>query len=162
MKPLRRTLTAVASIGFLLLLAPLAWSQQTQGVVAVGLKPGQVQIVASYLNANGQLVADTTVLTVMPVAIAKIDLFNQVNPARWISSITIGKQFCPYAVARDTAGNILTGRKVTFTSTDTTVAKITTSSVCPDTTVDMSRLNAVPLPPGPQSFVTLEPIRRPR
>jgi hypothetical protein len=121
---------------------------QRQPAGVTPLRPGQVRIVETYLNANGATVADTTIINVLPVAVATVDLLNTFNPPGWTSNVTIGKPFCAYAVARDAAGNVLTGRPVAFTSLDTTVAKITLSQVCPDTTIDPAKMQVNPLPPS--------------
>lgn len=107
------------------------------------LKVGQVRIVASYLGFDGKLVADTMVLNIAPVPIATISLVNATNPIRWVNQITLGKTFCAYAQAKDAQGNILTGRKVSFTSSDTTVAKVFPSVGCSDTTVNTSLLPVI-------------------
>jgi len=112
------------------------------------LKPGQVRIITSYLNTTGRLVADTMVVNVLPVPVATVRLFNQINPPRWVSDIVVGKTFCAYAQARDDAGNVVTGRKVTMVSTDTLIARVAVSAVCPDTTVDMTKLQTLPAPPS--------------
>lgn len=135
------------TLALLLAAAPLSAQGGVNPADVKAIKPGQVQIIGSYLNANGKLVSDTILLTVQPPAIATIALFNQINPSRWVSTTTVGKSFCAYASAVDSSGNLLTGRKMVFTSSDTTVAKISVSSVCPDTSVDMSKILTLPLPP---------------
>jgi hypothetical protein len=140
MKILIRAFVLVAAFA-----AILPAQRQPAGVTP--LRPGQVRIVETYINANGATVADTTTITVLPVAVATIDLLNTFNPPSWNPNVTIGKPFCAYAVAKDAAGNVLTGRPVAFSSLDTTIAKITISQVCPDTTIDPSKMQINPLPP---------------
>jgi hypothetical protein len=116
------------------------------------LRPGQVRIIASYIDATGHQRADTVVVNVQPVPVATVQLFNQVNPAAWTGTAVVGRPFCVYVQAKDSAGNVLTGRAVQLTSTDTTVAKITSSGACADTTVDITKVIPVVLPPVPPLY----------
>lgn len=142
MKRLAVALLMLASIG---VGAQVPTRVPTAGVTPI--LPGQVQIVATYVNANGKVVSDTTRINVLPVAVSLIELFNTFNPPGWTTDVQIGKPFCAYAQAKDSVGNILTGRPVTFTSTNPQVAAITPSALCPDTTIDASKIPANALPP---------------
>jgi hypothetical protein len=148
-----RTRTASLALAALIGSCMLSPAEAQTPSTFVGIKPGQVMIVTSYLNAGGKVVSDTTLLTIVPVAIATIDLLNAFNPPRWISTITIGKPFCAFAVARDSAGNVLTGRPIVFKSSDTTVVKVSVSAACPDTSIDPAKMNANPIPPGALSVI---------
>lgn len=127
---------------------PLAAQQQPTGVTPI--RPGQVRIVATYVNPNGKVVSDTTLIVVGPVPLATWQFLNTFGPngASWNPNVTAGKPFCAFVVAHDSAGNVLTGRTIgPITSLDTSIAKITISQVCPDTTIDPAKMTANPLPP---------------
>lgn len=127
--------------------AQVQTNPQQPPTTITGVKPGQVLITATYLNANGKPVTDTVRVTIVPIAVATIGLLNTFNPPGWIASSTVGKPFCAYAVTRDSAGNILTGRPMQFAILDTSIAKIAPGSICPDTSIDPAKMTANPLPP---------------
>jgi hypothetical protein len=127
----------------LLVLTASTLSAQAPIAGVNALKVGQVRIIASYLGFDGKLVADTMVLNIAPVPIATIGLFNATFPPRWVSGVTVGKTFCAIAQAKDVQGNILTGRKVSFSSSDTLIAKLFQSAGCADTTVDISKMPVI-------------------
>ena len=139
-----------ASLAMCLVLAGVAPAQSVTSPgqpAATTIKPGQIRLVASYFNASGRLVSDTVIFTVTPVPIATIDIFNAFNPPRWIATTSVGRTFCAFAQAKDSSGNVITGRPIVWGTSDTTVLKVGTSTICPDTTVDASKLTVNPLPP---------------
>ena len=136
-------------VAFLVASAVNAQQVTTRGSV-MPVKPGQVQLVATYFNANGKLVSDTILISVLPVAVApvaSVEIFNAFLPPRFINQVTVGRPFCAFAQAKDSVGNVLTGRAVTWTVGDTSIAKLTPNPLCPDTTVRGSLILANPIPP---------------
>lgn len=101
-----------------------------------GQTAGVTTLTITILNQNGKVVTAAVPVTVVPRPLATLSLYNALNPARWIDTITVGQSFCILAVGRDSAGNVLPGLPVTFTSSNPAVATITTSPACPNVTID--------------------------
>jgi uncharacterized protein YjdB len=85
--------------------------------LVTGRKPGVVQITVS---AGPTLIATSTV-TIIPAAVASV----QVILGK--SQLAVGEKTTATAIVRDAAGNILTGRAVTWSSSNPSVATVTAS-----------------------------------
>lgn len=117
---LQLTATALDSAGHVLSGRTINWATADTAVATVnssglvsGIAPGTAIIAAS---SEGKLA--TMRLTVTPAAIASID----VTPST--TTITEGTTTQFRATAKDAAGHVLTGRKLTWTSSDASVATI--------------------------------------
>lgn len=104
---------------------PIAWSTLNAAVATVsgtGLARGQslgaVGIVASTTGAGATTLSDTAILTVRPRPVASVEVL----PGE--SSLLIGETLPLTAVLRDRFGAVLTGRTVTWTSSDAGVAAV--------------------------------------
>ncbi len=104
---------------------PIAWSTLNAGIATVngsGLVRaqtlGSVGIVASATGAGGATISDTAIITVTPRPVDSVEVL----PAR--ASLLIGETQTLAATLRDRFGNVLTGRTVTWSSSDANVAAI--------------------------------------
>lgn len=103
----------------------ITWSSTNTGVatvtgsgVATGVTAGSASIIAT---SEGK--ADTSALTVVVVPVASVT----VTPAS--KAITVGATTSFTATTRDSAGGTLTGRSITWNSTNTSVATVNGSGV---------------------------------
>ncbi|HUR91714.1 MAG TPA: alpha/beta fold hydrolase [Gemmatimonadaceae bacterium] len=104
---------------------PVAWSTPTPTIITVSsggaviaLSPGTAQIIA---QVEG--VSDTASITVSLVPVASVT----VSPATAI--LYLGQAVDLGAVAKDSAGNTLTGRAITWSSSDAAVAAVSPMGV---------------------------------
>lgn len=104
---------------------PIAWSTLNAAVATVGgtglvraQAIGSVGIVASATGAGGATISDTAIMTVTPRPVDSVEVL----PDR--SSLLIGEQQALTATMRDRFGNVLSGRTVTWTSSDAGVAAV--------------------------------------
>jgi uncharacterized protein YjdB len=86
--------------------------------LVTAVNPGTVSITATSEGAGG-----TAFITVTAIPVAT----NSVSPAT--STIYPGQTVQLTATSQDSAGNVLAGRTVTWTSSDTTIAKASTSGL---------------------------------
>src|SRR5207249_11315361 len=103
----------------------VTWSSTAPAVATVnesGVATGVSAGSASIIGSSGGT-SDTAAVTVVPVPVASVT----VTPAT--ASIIIGQTQAFTATLRDSAGGILTGRVVTWSSTATTVATVNSSGV---------------------------------
>ena len=104
---------------------PLTWSSSDNGIAtidaggnATGVSPGTVTITA---NSSG--ITGTASLTVTPAPVATVDI------APPTQTILVGDDAPAFtATTRDGGGNVLTGRVVTWSSSDNTIATIDPNS----------------------------------
>lgn len=104
---------------------PIAWSTLNAGVATVNgtgqvraQAIGSVGIVASATGAGGATISDTAIMTITPRPVDSVEVL----PSR--ASLLIGEQQQLTATMRDRFGNVLSGRTVTWTSSDAGVAAI--------------------------------------
>lgn len=104
---------------------PIAWTSLNGAVASVsgsglvrGLGIGSVGIVATASGAGGSPVSDTAIVTVVPRPVDSVE----VVPNR--ASLLVGEQQQLSATMRDRFGNVLTGRTVTWSSSDANIASI--------------------------------------
>lgn len=120
--------TATDAAGTTVPNAPLAWTSSDTTVatvaagVATGRQAGSATISATATAAGGQVRAAAT-LTVTPVPVASVT----VAPAQ--DTLAIGQSVQLTAAAKDVSGAALTGRPVVWTSSDTTVALVSSAGV---------------------------------
>jgi uncharacterized protein YjdB len=103
--------------------APVSWSSDkpgtasvTQGGVVTGLQPGTAKITATAGGKSGTATIDVTLAPVATVAVTPSPLNLRDRDGQRTGQLT--------ATLRDAAGNILTGREVKWSSTNTSVAKV--------------------------------------
>lgn len=103
----------------------VAWSSGTPGVATVSatgvvtaVSPGTATITATSEGRSG-----TATITVAPVPVASV----AVSPATATVTVGIPQQFS--AIARDAAGNALTGRAVTWGSGNTGIATVSATGL---------------------------------
>jgi hypothetical protein len=116
------------------------------GSKIVAAKCGDSFIYLRNWKGTTQLSADTVAVHVLcptqDTTIATLQLFTRfVSMGGKLvgimdSSFRVGQSRCIYAVAKNAAGEVLTGKPVTFTSSNTNV--VTIGPGCPDTTVSPS------------------------
>lgn len=120
-------LTAVArdAGGVVLPGRPIAWSSLNAAVATVsgsgrvrGVTLGTVGIVATASGVGGAPVSDTALVTVIPLPVASVE----VSPGE--ASLLLGETQPFTAVTRDRLGGVLTGRAVTWSSSDPNVASV--------------------------------------
>ena len=104
---------------------PIAWSTLNASVATVsgsgvvrGVTLGTAGIVATTAGAGGVPVADTALVTVVPVPVDSVE----VTPGSL--SLLIGETAPLAAVLRDRNGSVLSGRTVTWSSSDAAVASV--------------------------------------
>jgi len=90
------------------------------GVYTAGQSPGSYRVIAS--QSRGTL-ADTALVSISAVPVASVT----VSPAA--ASLTAGQTVQLAAVTRDSAGNVLTGRTVTWTTTNSGVATVSATGL---------------------------------
>jgi uncharacterized protein YjdB len=105
---------------------PIAWRSTNGTVLKVGLAAGSASIRAQAI-LNGVLgVSSTLGLTVQSQSTAAVATVSvSVSP----STIAVGQKGQASAVVKDAAGNVLTGRTITYSSSNTAVATVSTSGV---------------------------------
>src|SRR5437899_1369508 len=86
------------------------------GHYKAGTQPGQYKVIG---NGNPGGLSDTTTVVVNPVPVASVS----VSPVA--SGVTVGQTAQLSATTRDSAGNVLTGRTVTWASSNSGVATVT-------------------------------------
>src|SRR5258705_1055607 len=103
----------------------IAWASTAPAVATVnasgratGVSAGSVSIIAT---SEGQ--SDTSIVTVIVVPVASVT----VTPATATVSVGATTQFT--ATTRDSAGGVLTGRVIVWSSTDPTVATVTAAGL---------------------------------
>ena len=102
------------------------WSSSNAGVVTVAATGTATAVAAGTATITGQVDGVTasvavTVSAPPPVAVASISV--TLTP----SSITVGQSAQSVATLRDAAGNVLTGRSITWSSANTSVATVSSS-----------------------------------
>ncbi len=116
-----------------------------QAVKIVALGQGVVHLTATYYTSSFKAVKDSALLSVtkprvMSVAaywgFTKDSLGNVLGYQNLV--LPVGMSHCVYGVALDRMGGPITGKVVTLTSSDTTIASISPAAgtACPDTSVD--------------------------
>jgi uncharacterized protein YjdB len=147
----------------------VTWSSSDDGIAIVssagrvtGVAPGEVTITAS---AGGQSATATiTVDEAPPAPVASIEL----TPAT--ATVQIGSTVQLAAVARDAAGNILTGRTVAWSSDNQAIATVSESGLVSGIAAGAATITAAsegvsataavtvtPQPPPPVASVTVAP-----
>jgi uncharacterized protein YjdB len=105
-------------------LDPQIASVSTDGVVAgVAASGGPARVVASIATSATTTLADTVLVTVTPAAVATIQVGLET------ASIEVGEQTQATATLRSDAGQVLTGRTVTWSSSAPNVATVSTAGV---------------------------------
>lgn len=114
------TATTRGAQGNLLTGRRIFWSSSNTGVATVdstglvaGVAPGTATITATSEGKNG-----TAIVTVTPVPVASVS----VSPAS--ATVEVGESVQLTATVKDVAGNTLTGRTITWQSSDRTVASV--------------------------------------
>lgn len=104
---------------------PIAWTSLNGSVATVSgtgmvraIGVGGVGIVATASGSGGTPVSDTAIVTVVPRPVDSVE----VVPNR--ASLLVGEQQQLSATLRDRFGNVLTGRTVTWSSSDANIASI--------------------------------------
>lgn len=104
---------------------PIAWTTLNASIATVsgtgvvrGITLGTVGIVATTAGIGGVPVADTATITVIPVPVDSVE----VQPGA--ASLLLGEVQPFTTVLRDRNNNVLTGRTVSWTSSDATVATV--------------------------------------
>ncbi len=90
------------------------------GLYTAGLVPGNFRVIAMQ---SGGLLADTAAVTVIQVPVASV----AVSPA--VASVQVGQMAQFSATLQDANGNALTGRTVTWSSSDAAVATVNGSGL---------------------------------
>jgi hypothetical protein len=103
----------------------ITWSSSDAAVASVSVAglvsavtPGPVTIVARAESQSGQVT-----LTVLPIPVATVDVTGAGSP------LFVGEARQLTATTRDAAGNVLTGRTVVWSSSDTTRARVSTTGL---------------------------------
>lgn len=139
------TVLLALAFGFFLVPTPAHAQQQSaskpNSITSVAV--GTAVFVVTYTK-DGRTVADTFSLVVTQRAIATLSLFNATDPIRWVPAVNVGQTFCPYVLAKDSLGNVLTGNSVIISSSNPAIASVQHSVFCPDTTVDPAKV-VIPL-----------------
>jgi len=103
----------------------ITWSTSTPGVATVS-SSGVVTAVAvgtATITATSEGKTGTSMITVTPIPVATVT----VSPSS--SSVKIGNTKALSATTRDVNGNVLTGRVITWSSSDTNKATVSSSGV---------------------------------
>lgn len=119
---------------------------QTPDVV-IPIKAGNVTISLSYVDLSGKTITTNIKLVVNPPEIVFIQPINALNPARWSDTVATGKKFCVAAWAIDAQGKAVTGKPISWSTNDSTIATMVRSPACPDTTIDPAKMATFPVPP---------------
>src|SRR5205823_14335123 len=108
------------SVAVSVVYAATGGSVSATGVYTAGQSPGSYPVIAS--QSRGTL-ADTALVSISAVPVASVT----VSPAA--ASLTAGQTVQLAAVTRDSAGNVLTGRTVTWTTTNSGVATVSATGL---------------------------------
>src|SRR5947207_1622900 len=108
------------SVAVSVVYAATGGSVSATGVYTDGQSPGSYRVIAS--QSRGTL-ADTALVSISAVPVASVT----VSPAA--ASLTAGQTVQLAAVTRDSAGNVLTGRTVTWTTTNSGVATVSATGL---------------------------------
>ena len=108
------------SVAVSVVYAATGGSVSATGVYTAGQSPGSYRVIAS--QSRGTL-ADTALVSISAVPVASVT----VSPAA--ASLTAGQTVQLAAVTRDSAGNVLTGRTVTWTTTNSGVATVSATGL---------------------------------
>src|SRR5438094_10289378 len=108
------------SVAVSVVYAATGGSVSATGVYTAGQSPGSYPVIAS--QSRGTL-ADTALVSISAVPVASVT----VSPAA--ASRTAGQTVQLAAVTRDSAGNVLTGRTVTWTTTNSGVATVSATGL---------------------------------
>lgn len=120
---------------------PLVATVSSAGVVT-GLLPGTAVITAT---AEGKSGSATITVTIIPVASVTVTL----DPA----SVTVGEKSQATATIKDLLGNTVTGREVTWSSSDATLATVDASGVV--TTLGIGAVDIIATSEGKSGSATL-------
>ena len=108
------------SVAVSVVYAATGGSVSATGLYTAGQSPGSYRVIAS--QSRGTL-ADTALVSLSAVPVASVT----VSPAA--ASLTAGQTVQLAAVTRDSAGNVLTGRTVTWTTTNSGVATVSATGL---------------------------------
>jgi len=108
------------SVAVSVVYAATGGSVSATGVYTAGQSPGSYPVIAS--QSRGTL-ADTALVSISAVPVASVT----VSPAA--ASLTAGQTVQLAAVTRDSAGDVLTGRTVTWTTTNSGVATVSATGL---------------------------------
>jgi len=118
-----------------------------QQATIIGEVPGTTYVVASWRRSDGITLRDSARMQITSVRVTKMLVglkFSRTVTGAWeqvAPAMTVGEQGrCLYAVALDKRGQVITGRAVTFQSSDPSVATFAAGGACPDTTIDPGKL----------------------
>lgn len=117
---------------------PVTWSSSAPGVATVsatGLVTA-VSVGAATITATVEGQTGTAAITVTPIPVASV----AVSPAT--ATITVGIPQQLSAIARDAAGNILTGRPVTWNSGNTNIATVSATGLVTGVTPGVAVITA--------------------
>ncbi|HEY0972095.1 MAG TPA: Ig-like domain-containing protein [Gemmatimonadales bacterium] len=147
------TATPVDAYGTLVAGAAVSWKSENSGVATVsatgmvtGVAPGTTRVVAS---ASGH--ADTVTVTVAPPPVASVELVAA------FELLKKGQTGNLSVVTRDARGTVLKGRAVTYQSSNTGVATVSTSGVV--TAVDVGTAIITAASEGVSARVTVQVVR---
>lgn len=140
----------------ILLLLPGVLGAQQQ---IIPIAPGAVTITLTFTQPNGTVGTAQINLVVTEPPIALIRPINALNPPRWVDSAVVRWPFCPVAWAIDAKGNTLTGRPVSWSTNDTSLARAALDVACPKLTIDPLKLQALPVPSGAQPIQVIPPTK---
>lgn len=104
----------------LLFIFPIALKAQQIGITIVG--NGSTLFIITYKNGNVTK-TDTVTINAAPLPLVSLGVINQPD-GTWKANWTVGQTFCASAVGKDSLGNVIKGAQFTYTTTDTTVAKV--------------------------------------
>jgi len=99
-----------------------------------GTQPGQYKVIG---NGNPGGLSDTTTVVVNPVPVASVS----VSPVT--SGVTVGQTAQLSATTRDSAGNVLTGRTVTWASSNSGVATVSGTGLVMGVTAGTATITAI-------------------
>src|SRR5439155_988163 len=99
-----------------------------------GTQPGQYKVIG---NGNPGGLSDTTTVVVNPVPVASVS----VSPVA--SGVTVGQTAQLSATTRDSAGNVLTGRTVTWASSNSGVATVSGTGLVMGVTAGTATITAI-------------------
>ncbi|MDP9347614.1 MAG: Ig-like domain-containing protein, partial [Gemmatimonadota bacterium] len=123
------------------------WANVSSTGLVRGVAPGPVTITAASEGKSA-----TATVTVRPVPIASL----AIEPAT--ASILVGGTVQLSVLARDSAGNVLSGRSLTISSSDTTIATVNASKVVTGLTVGTVRITATAEGRSAMATVTVRPV----
>lgn len=124
--------TIAAMLALAISAGSLSAQNQTQGnkpVTIIAIGAGQSTITVSWTGPNGQTMTQIFQVIVQS-PIATLDLFNHTSPQSWQQNWTVGQTFCAFIVAKDSLGNVIPNAPVKIASSDTTIAKVSTTTIC--------------------------------